>query len=163
MRDGAGRRDAAVAESGLSAGSDGQALVDSVTGFLQRARERQAPLLLVVDRDPAWLGPLADQLARLNCRMVVAPQRAAAEALIERLHPTVVLWGADADPELTLAWLERALAAQPRPRMALLLERTPAAPRLAAEAQALGAAGVLYRPPSADTVLQAVRSWAHLP
>ncbi|HLI29083.1 MAG TPA: hypothetical protein VKZ60_18600 [Chloroflexota bacterium] len=150
-------------ESGLSAGSDDEALLGAVEHFLRRARERQAPLLLVVDRDPAWLGPLADQLARLNCRLLVAPQRAAADLLIERLRPTLVLWGDEPDAALTLAWLERLRALVPPPRVAVLLDRTHAEPELAAEVQALGAVGVLYRPPRPDTVLHAVRTWARLP
>jgi DNA-binding NtrC family response regulator len=150
-------------ESGLSAGSDDEALLGSVEQFLRRARERQAPLLLVVDRDPTWLGPLADQLARLNCRLVVAPQQAAADLLVERLRPTLVLWGADPDPAVTLAWLERLLALVPQPRVAVLLDRAHAERDLAVEAQALGALGVLYRPPQADAVLHAVRTWARLP
>jgi AmiR/NasT family two-component response regulator len=152
-----------VADSGLSASSDDEALLGSVEQFLSRARERRAPLLLVVDRDPAWLGPLADQLARLNCRVVVAPQRAAADALIERLRPTLILWAAEPDVDLTLAWLERVLSVVPRPCLALLLDPSTAGRDLAGEAQALGAAGVLYRPPHAEAVLQAVRTWARLP
>lgn len=152
----------AVAESGLSAGSDDDALVGSVQQFLRRARERQAPLVLVVDRDAAWLGPLADQLAGLNCRLVIAPQRAAVDLLIERLRPTLVLWAVAPEPDLTLAWLERVLAVLPRAQVALLLDRDQAAPDLIADAQALGVVGVLYRPLQADALLQAVRSWTRL-
>ncbi|MBX5491895.1 MAG: hypothetical protein IRZ14_12140 [Chloroflexi bacterium] len=150
-------------ESGLSAGSDDAALLGSVEHYLRRARERRAPLVLVVDRDPAWLGSLADQFARLNCRLLVAPQPAAADLLIERIRPTLVLWGADPDPALTLAWLERLMALIPPPRLAVLLDRTHAGRDLAAEVQALGVLGVLYRPPQADAVLDAVRTWAGLP
>ena len=148
-------------ESGMSAGSDEEALVGSVERFLERARQRPAAWLLVVDRDPAWLGPLAEELAALNCRLAVTPLPAAAEDLAARLKPTLVLLAAD-DAATTLARLERLLAISPRPFVALLLDAGQAASELPAEAQAVGACGVLSRPPSADAVLQAVRMWAGL-